>query len=61
MSYTSWAQWPFQRQTGHPFTLRAHGALYNMAAKDAKLAAAIAEAIREVNKTLSSWVWPTAK
>jgi UPF0271 protein len=32
--------------------VKAHGALYNMAAKDAKLAAAIAEAIREVDQNI---------
>ncbi len=32
--------------------VKAHGALYNMAAKDAKLAAAIAEAIREVDRNI---------
>lgn len=32
--------------------VKAHGALYNMAAKDAKLAVAIAEAIREVDQNI---------
>lgn len=32
--------------------VKAHGALYNMAAKDAKLAAAIAEAIHEVDQNI---------